>query len=131
MNTPTTRSIDLDRIETWTKYRKTLCTTCQASCCRLPVEVWTEDLIRMELIDPFEKNDPPKQIAKKLRKAGIIDHFNYKNAIFFLARRANDDCLYLDETTRRCTIYDKRPQTCRNHPQIGPRAGYCAYQQQD
>ncbi|MCK5516299.1 MAG: YkgJ family cysteine cluster protein, partial [Desulfobulbaceae bacterium] len=37
------------------------------------------------------------------------------------------DCLYLDQKTRRCTIYTKRPDTCRNHPQIGPRPGYCAF----
>ena len=44
-----------------------------------------------------------------------------------LTRMSNDDCLYLDRKSRLCTIYDKRPDTCRNHPKIGPRPGYCAY----
>ncbi|MFO6335145.1 YkgJ family cysteine cluster protein, partial [Pseudomonas aeruginosa] len=33
----------------------------------------------------------------------------------------------LDRKTRLCTIYARRPDTCRNHPRIGPRPGYCAY----
>ena len=40
---------------------------------------------------------------------------------------SNNDCLYLDRKSRLCTIYEKRPDTCRNHPKIGPRPGYCAY----
>ncbi|MFO6369419.1 YkgJ family cysteine cluster protein, partial [Pseudomonas aeruginosa] len=47
--------------------------------------------------------------------------------ILTLTRMANGDCLYLDRKTRLCTIYARRPDTCRNHPRIGPRPGYCAY----
>lgn len=115
---------------TWIKYRKGLCSDCRAVCCSLPVEVRIEDLVRMELIDAFEADEPAKQLAKRLKKSGLIDHFNFKHEIFTLARRANDDCIFLDATSRRCTIYTKRPATCRNHPQIGPRPGFCAYQQQ-
>lgn len=120
---------DIDRTETWSRYRQSLCATCQGWCCRLPVEVRVEDLVRMELIDAFEAEEAPKVLAKRLMKSGIIDHFNFKNSVFTLARRANDDCLYLDEKTRRCTIYERRPRTCRNHPTIGPRPGYCPYRQ--
>lgn len=127
MKRKATPPVDLTRTETWTKHRQKLCGDCWAGCCRLPVEVRTEDLVRMELIDPFEADEPAKEIAKKLQKAGIIGHFNYKHALFTLAQRANDDCLFLDERSRHCTIYDKRPRTCRNHPRIGPRAGFCAY----
>lgn len=93
----------------------------------LPAEARIADLIRMELADPFEAGDPLKQIAKRLIKAGVIDHFNQKSELFTLARRASSDCVFLDADTRRCTIYAKRPDTCRNHPRIGPRPGYCAY----
>lgn len=118
---------DIERLSTWHKYKKSLCADCRASCCTMPAEVRVSDLIRMGLVDAFEANDSAKEIAKRLKKAGIIDHFNFKNEQFTLARMANDDCLYLDSQSRRCTIYDKRPDTCRNHPQIGPRPGYCAY----
>ena len=97
------------------------------TCCTMPVEVKLSDLIRMGVVDEFETGEPAKQIAKRLMKAGLIEHFNFKNSIFTLARRSNDDCIYLDARTRRCTIYEKRPNTCRNHPQIGPRPGFCAF----
>lgn len=122
---------DLDRTETWSKYRQSLCATCQGWCCRLPVEVRVEDLVRMGVLDPFEAEEAPKALAKRLKKDGIIAHFNFKNSIFTLARRANDDCLYLDGQSRRCTIYERRPRTCRNHPVIGPRPGFCPYQPQE
>lgn len=94
----------------------------------MPVEVKVSDLVRIGVVDEFEAGEPAKQIAKRLQKAGIISHFNFRNSIFTLAQRSNGDCRYLDVHTRLCSIYDKRPNTCRNHPQIGPRPGYCAYQ---
>ncbi|ABA90344.2 protein of unknown function UPF0153 [Syntrophotalea carbinolica DSM 2380] len=118
----------VDMPSTWVKYRKGLCNDCLGVCCSLPVEVTIEDLVRMELVDAFEVDEPAKEIAKRLRKQGLIDHFNFKSEIFTLARLANDDCIFLDQKSRRCTIYPKRPNTCRNHPQVGPRPGYCAYQ---
>ena len=119
--------VDVDRPETWTRYRSGLCNGCAANCCTMPVEVRIADLVRMGVVDEFEAGEPAKQIAKRLEKAGIVAHFNFKHAIFTLARRANNDCIYLDANTRRCTIYQQRPNTCRNHPQIGPRPGFCAY----
>jgi len=118
---------DIERIETWVRYKDSLCASCFANCCKLPVEATIEDLLRMQLIDAFEAEGAPKDIAKKLKKAGIIDHFSARNTLFTLARLANGDCIYLDGGTRRCTIYVNRPTTCRNHPRIGPRPGFCAY----
>ncbi len=119
---------DPERLETWARYRSGMCRTCQATCCSLPVETRVDDLIRMQLVDPFERDEPAKHIARRLMKAGIVEHFNQKHEIFTLSRRSDGDCLYLDPQTRLCRIYDKRPDTCRNHPQIGPRPGHCAYQ---
>ena len=120
--------VDVDRPETWTKYRSGLCDGCAANCCTMPVEVKLPDLVRLGLVDPFEaQHEPAKQIAKRLTKSGLIEHFNFKNSIYTLARRASGDCLYLDAVTRRCTVYEKRPNTCRLHPQIGPRPGHCPY----
>ncbi|GAB3257865.1 YkgJ family cysteine cluster protein [Chitinimonas naiadis] len=128
MNKPLIHLSNLDKPGTWLKYRDGLCESCMATCCTMPVEVKLGDLMRMQLVDAFEAEvDPPKQIAKRLMKAGVITHFNFKNSIFTLTRRANGDCRYLDANTRRCTIYATRPNTCRNHPMIGPRPGFCAY----
>jgi len=85
------------------------------------------DLVRMGVVDPFEAEENPKKLAKRLMKEGIVGHFNFKKSVFTLVQRASGDCLYLDPETRLCTIYEKRPDTCRNHPHIGPRPGYCAY----
>ena len=96
----------------------------------MPVEVRIVDLVRLQLVDPFEaEHDAPKQIAKRLERAGLIEHFNFKRSIFTLARRASGDCLFLDPSTRRCTVYERRPETCRRHPQVGPRPGYCPYRE--
>ncbi len=120
--------VNVDNCETWTRYRNGLCNSCAANCCTMPVEVKLPDLVRLGLVDPFEaEHEAPKQIAKRLQKMGAIEHFNFKNSIFTLSRRANGDCVNLDAQTRRCTVYDKRPTTCRLHPQVGPRPGYCPY----
>ena len=120
--------VDIDNCDTWTRYKSGLCNSCAANCCTMPVEVKLADLVRLELVDPFEaEHEEPKKIAKRLQKAGLIERFNFKNNIFTLARRANGDCANLDAKTRRCTVYDKRPSTCRLHPQVGPKPGYCPY----
>lgn len=126
MSSPRPRA-DIERLDTWHKYRNGLCSDCRASCCTLPAEARMSDLVRMGVVDAFEAEEPLKPIARRLEKAGVIEHFNFRNELFTLARRANGDCVFLDAMTRRCTIYERRPDTCRNHPRIGPRPGYCAY----
>ena len=119
--------VDIERCETWSPWRKKLCDNCLSWCCRLPVEVRNSDLLRMGLIDSFEVDDAPKAIAKRLMKADIVAHVNLKEGIYTLAQHSSGDCLYLNRETRRCTIYESRPETCRNHPSIGPRPGFCAH----
>jgi len=94
----------------------------------MPVEVSIEDLARMGAVTPFETDEPTKKLAKKLKQDGVVERFSSKNDIFTLVRLANGDCLYLDPVSRRCTIYDRRPDTCRNHPLVGPRPGFCPYE---
>ena len=122
---------NIDDLRTWVKYRKSLCDDCFGTCCTLPVEVRMSDLVRMELISEFEAEPGnEKNIAKVLIKQGIVERLNHKSGIFTLKRRANDDCQYLHPDSRLCTIYEKRPTTCREHPQVGPKPGFCAYQPQ-
>ena len=120
--------VDVDRLDTWTRWRSGLCDSCAANCCTMPLEVRLPDLVRLGLVDAFEaEHEEPKRIAKRLQKAGLIDHFNHKHSLFTMARRASGDCCFLDALTRRCTVYERRPETCRLHPQKGPRPGYCAF----
>ncbi len=120
--------VNIEDLRTWRKYKQGMCDDCVANCCRMPVEAKLSDLIRMGVVDAFEAEEQPKKIAKRLKKEGLIEHFNGKREVFTLARRANSDCMYLHPTTRRCTIYNVRPDICREHPQVGPRPGFCAYE---
>lgn len=122
-----TRAADPDRLETWVRYHSGLCHDCMATCCTLPVEVKLDDLIRIGVVDEFERGEPLRLIARRLEKERVIGHFNHKHEVFTLAQRRGGDCLYLHPQTRRCTIYEKRPNTCRKHPQVGPKPGFCAY----
>ena len=124
----TKRRGDVDDISTWTKYHKRLCATCRANCCTMPVEVKIPDLVRMGVITEFEADEPIKKLAAKLKKDGVVERLHFKEKIFTLVRFANHDCLYLDPTTRKCKIYKNRPDTCRNHPGVGPRPGFCPYE---
>lgn len=123
---PTTAA-NVDDLKSWARYKKKMCDYCKGTCCSLPVEVKAKDLVRMGLIDSFELGENMKRIYKRLKKERLVEHYHAKSETFTLGRMANGDCLYLDTRTRRCTIYEKRPDTCRNHPQVGPRSGYCAF----
>ena len=82
---------ELDRLETWQKYSAHMCGGCVSSCCTLPVEVKIKDLIRIGIVDEFERGDPPKNIAKRLQKEGIVERFNSKSEIFTLQRMSNNE----------------------------------------
>lgn len=118
---------DIDRTETWLRYRKGLCDSCMGGCCSLPVEVRIDDLIRLGVADEFERDEPLKLLARRLQKQGTVQRLNQKSGVFTLSQRSNGDCLFLHPHSRRCTVYEQRPDTCRNHPQVGPRPGFCAY----
>lgn len=127
MKRPVIAAADPERLDTWPRYSRGLCQDCQATCCTLPVEVRLDDLIRLGEADAFERDEPLKPVARRLQKAGTVEHFNQKHGLFTLTRLASGDCLYLDPVTRLCRVYARRPDTCRNHPQIGPRPGHCAW----
>lgn len=124
--------VDVDRTETWSRWRAGLCDSCMANCCTMPLEVRLPDLVRLGLVDPFEaEHEAPRLIARRLIKSGAVARFHQKSGVFTMARRADGDCHYLDERTRRCTVYAQRPDTCRKHPQVGPRPGHCPYGRKD
>lgn len=120
-------NVSLENLGSWQKYQPEMCASCQAWCCKLPVEASPDDLIRLKLVDEYEVQEKPKKVAKKLKAQGIIKHYNFKNNLFTLQQKANGDCLFLDSQGRKCKVYKDRPQTCINHPVIGPKNGFCAY----
>jgi Fe-S-cluster containining protein len=95
----------------------------------MPVEVNLADLVRMGVITAFDAEEPIKTLTRRLKKKGVVERYSTKNQVFTLVRFASGDCLYLEGTSRKCRIYEKRPDTCRNHPLVGPRLGYCPYEE--
>jgi Fe-S-cluster containining protein len=115
---------DAQRPSTWRKYRSGLCHDCWAGCCTLPVETSASDLMRLGLVTEDEAASSLKKIAKRLLSNGTIQAFNAKSQIFVLEQRNGRDCIFLGKD-RLCTVYEKRPEVCRQFPKIGPRPGWC------
>jgi Fe-S-cluster containining protein len=117
--------IEIDRPSTWPRYRAGMCDGCWAGCCTLPVEASAFDLMRLELLTEDEAAGSLKKAARRLAREGWVRDFNPRTGVFTLEQRGGRDCVFLHEQTRRCTVYDKRPEVCRSFPKIGPRPGHC------
>jgi Fe-S-cluster containining protein len=118
---------DIDRPSTWKPFKASMCNNCQAGCCHLPVEARLSDLVRLGLVDENVHLLSPKKVAAQLIKAGIVQNYRERTGLFMLAQKASRACIFLDDQAR-CTVYDKRPDTCRNFPRIGPRSNFCPHQ---
>jgi Fe-S-cluster containining protein len=118
--------VEKDRPSTWKKYDSSNCQSCRANCCAMPVEVKISDLVRLELTTEDEAENSIKKVAKRLKKEGYISSYREGTEFFMLTQKANFDCYFLDSKTRLCTVYEKRPDTCRQFPsQLGTRVGFC------
>ncbi|MCP5464341.1 MAG: YkgJ family cysteine cluster protein [Deltaproteobacteria bacterium] len=102
-----------------------MCHDCYASCCTMPLEITANDLVRLGIITEYDAEEPRK-IAKVLKKQGIIKHYRDKAGIFTMQPKAGGDCQFLDEN-RRCSVYENRPDVCREFPKVSSRPGYCPY----
>ena len=91
----------------------------------MPVEVRIFDLIRLGLVAEDEASGSLKKVSKRLIKEGYVTTYRQGTDLFMLTQKANRDCLFLDERTRLCKVYDKRPDVCREFPSIGPRPNFC------
>lgn len=71
------------------------CSTCEACCCRLEVMLMGDD-------------DVPQRLTGQDPWGGTV------------MRRLDDGwCAALDRNTMRCSIYERRPQLCRDYPEGG------------
>ena len=117
---------DVDRPSTWKPYRTDMCKTCWGACCTMPVEIKLSDLIRLGLATEDEAAGSIKKLAKRLMKEGYLTSYRAGTEFFMLSQKSNNDCYFLDTKTRLCTVYDKRPDTCREFPTVvGPKVGFC------
>lgn len=114
-------------VQKWTLFKPSLCKTCFATCCHdMPLEVSLPDLIRLGFVTQNEAIEDLSEIAKRLKKRKIIQKFHPRKMVFVIAQKKNKDCIFLDGN-RRCTVYLKRPEICRQFPHIGPKPGSCPY----
>jgi len=121
------KEADIDDTRTWTRYSRSLCSSCAARCCTLIVEVSTEDMINCGYASLWETQHDMKGLVKSLKKQGIIKRYNIRTEKFVLEQTAKGECIFLDER-KLCSIYDRRPRVCREHPDVaGPRRGFCPY----
>jgi len=71
---PAIHIVDVDRLETWSKYKPGMCDTCGANCCTMPLEVQLSDLVRLGLVDPFEVDNVDHTPGKPV-KAELDNHW--------------------------------------------------------
>jgi Fe-S-cluster containining protein len=116
---------DIDRPSTWKFYRKGMCETCYGGCCTMPVEVRLADLVRLGVVSEDEALGSIKKLSKRLAREGITSSYRHGTELFMLSQKNGRDCYFLDSRTRLCTVYDKRPDVCRDFPSIGPRPTFC------
>jgi Fe-S-cluster containining protein len=81
----------------------------------------------MELATQDEVDWSLEDVARKLIKRRIVFSFDADEQMFTFEQISGRDCIFLDPLTRQCTVYEKRPDTCRNFPKIGPRPGFCPH----
>jgi Fe-S-cluster containining protein len=103
----------------WQKYLKFRCTGC-GNCCRDTVVCITDADVR-RIVDETGKS--PLEFVRFFThdEVSMSTHdplwirFKGGNAVMAL-RSIHDRCIFLDNKTNLCTIYEHRPVTCRDHP---------------
>lgn len=118
--------VDKDKPQTWIKYKESLCRKCMGTCCTMPVEIKAEDLLRLQIISEDDLNLSRRKLVTRLRKEGIVQSYRESTQLFMLTQKPNGDCLFLNEKSRLCEVYDLRPNVCRQFPvSMGNRLGFC------
>ncbi len=116
----------LYELRQWRKFEKNLCDSCIGSCCYMPVEIPLEDLYLQGFLDPFYKDLDDKDQIKEALKLKFVKRYTPSTKKFTLHQKKDLSCFFLLENGR-CSIYENRFSTCRNHPKIGPKPNHCAY----
>ena len=99
------------------------CRKCPGFCCSYPrIQVKKVDLEHLAVHFEMKKSEARKRFTKK----DSVDKKNGKSPR--IIRHKEDDifgtiCVFFDQDTRRCGIYEARPQTCRDYPGV-KRCGY-------
>jgi Fe-S-cluster containining protein len=94
------------------------CSKCPAYCCSYPeIEVSKADIARLAKRFGLSPAVAEERFTKLQREENVR-----------ILRHREDEhfasvCMFLDRKTRRCTVYESRPHTCRGYP-YGNHCGY-------
>ncbi|HUQ25502.1 MAG TPA: YkgJ family cysteine cluster protein [Burkholderiales bacterium] len=98
-----------------TKYS---CAKCPAYCCSYPeIEITRRDLARLAKHFELTFAQAEARFTKYDAKEGSRLLRHQKDRVF------DTVCMFLDQKTRRCGVYEARPGVCRDYPD-SPRCGY-------
>jgi Fe-S-cluster containining protein len=101
-----------------TSRAKYSCSKCPAYCCSYPeIEVSTRDIERLAKHFELPYREAEERFTKYDAKEKVRLLRHHKDRIF------DTVCTFLDQKTRRCTIYAARPGVCRDYPDSN-RCGY-------
>jgi len=115
---------DKEDPSTWSKYTKSSCRTCVATCCSMPIEVRWEDLVRLGFVSDEDLFQPLQKIVARLKKEKVITAYRKESGLFAFKQTKEGKCRYL--VGHQCGVYKKRPLVCRAFPlEMGWRHGYC------
>ncbi len=120
----------LNDLRLWLPFKIEMCESCIGTCCYMPVEVMISDLIRLNILEEFHLELSLNEQIKIAQKNPGIKRYTPSTKKFTLKQKSNGSCFYISSEGL-CTVYEKRPDTCRNHPKIGPKPNYCAYIKKD
>ena len=92
------------------------CAQCPAYCCSYDrIIVNKRDLNRLARHFDIDPETAARRFTKTVEGEQVLRH--QKDSIY------GSICMFLDLTTRRCTIYEARPGVCHEYPDR-PRCGY-------
>ena|SRR5580765_7753490 len=94
------------------------CSKCPGYCCSYPeIEITKRDIARLAKHFGLSFEQAEERFTKLDAKEGVPLLRHQKDRIF------DTVCTFLDQKTRRCTVYEARPGVCREYPD-SPRCGY-------
>ena len=83
------------------------CSQCGNCCTGAPGYVWVNDQEIQALTDAVGLVDPAMFEEMYVRKVGVRRS---------LREYSNGDCVFFDNQTRKCKVYEARPRQCRTWP---------------
>src|ERR1041384_2239714 len=94
------------------------CSKCPGYCCSYPeIEITRRDVARLAKHLGVTFEEAEQRYTKYDAKQGIRLLRHQKDRIF------DTVCVFLDQKTRRCGVYESRPGVCRDYPD-SKRCGY-------